>query len=270
MPSIQPRFITGVLGVPDYTALQLREPRSRVALVIPVINEGVRISGQLERIRAESPDVDVIIADGGSTDGSTEPEELTKFGVNTLLQKTGPGRLSAQLRMAFHHSLRDCSYDAVITMDGNGKDGVEGIDKVLKALREGADFVQGSRFITGGNAENTPVSRLLAIRLIHAPLTSLGAGHWFTDSTNGFRGHSRRLLLDPRLSIFREVFDAYELLAYLPIRASRLGFKVLEVPVSRTYPNDQEIPTKIRGTLSHLKLVRVLLSAILGSFDPKP
>ena len=54
----------------------------------------------LERIQKLPLAADIIIGDGGSTDGSNSPELLRGLGVRSLLIKTGPGRLSAQMRMA--------------------------------------------------------------------------------------------------------------------------------------------------------------------------
>ena len=70
------------------------------ALVIPVINEGERIRAQLQRIRHANLPLDVIIADGGSSDGSLAPDYMRDVGVTAVLTKTGPGNLGAQLRMA--------------------------------------------------------------------------------------------------------------------------------------------------------------------------
>ena len=210
----------------------------------------------------------MIIADGGSDDGTSDPTLLRNLGVTALLVKRGPGRLSAQLRMAFGYAL-DAGYQGVLTMDGNGKDGAEGISRIIGALDAGMDFVQGSRFVRGGRAVNTPFARLIGITLVHAPLISVGARRRFTDTTNGFRGHSRALLEDPQVDVFRKVFDSYELLAYLPVRAARLGHRTCEVPVSREYPSAQPTPTKIHGTSAHLQLVRVLLRAVTGAFDPE-
>jgi dolichol-phosphate mannosyltransferase len=64
------------------------------------------------------------------------------------------------------------------------------------------------------------------------------------------------------------VFDTYELLAYLPIRAARLGYVCTEVPVTRAYPPAGEIPTKIHGRRAQLELVRILARAASGRYDP--
>ena len=137
--------------------------------------------------------------------------------------------------MGYAYALRQ-GYQGIVTIDGNDKDIVDAIPAFIQAMREGWDMVQGSRFIPGGKAINTPLSRLLAIKLIHAPLIRFGARFPYTDTTNGYRGYSRRFLLDPRVQPFRDLFDTYELLAYMSVRGPRLGFKTKEIPVTRRYP----------------------------------
>src|SRR5207344_3008292 len=158
--------------------------RSPWCVVIPVINEGERIRHLLDRMSALGIDatVDVLVVDGGSNDGSLAPDALQERGVRALLVKTGPGRLSAQLRCAYAFAL-DQGYEGILTIDGNDKDDPEAIPRFIDALKSGFDFVQASRFLPGGVAENTPVSRDLAIRLIHAPMLSLFSGFRWTDTT---------------------------------------------------------------------------------------
>jgi glycosyltransferase involved in cell wall biosynthesis len=254
-------------GVPTYSILEFQPKDKKFALVIPVINESYRIIEQLRKIKQINPDVDVIIADGGSTDESSIFFQSGNHDLRTVLIKKGYGQLSSQLRMAFHYCASQ-GYEAVITMDGNDKDGPSGISTIAQALDEGFDFVQGSRFIRGGIALNTPLKRYFAIRLIHAPLTSIAAGRWFTDTTNGFRGYRIKALESEEISIFRDVFVGYELLAYLQIRLSKTGYKVCEVPVSRIYPENKKVPTKIRGIRSQLKILSILLKSSFGSFNP--
>lgn len=97
----------------------------------------------------------MIVADGGSTDSSVNAEFVSALPVRAVLVKTGPGKLSAQLRMAYAWCL-DEGYEGIITMDGNGKDGAEAIASMCAKLAEGYDYVQGSRYLPGGKAENTP------------------------------------------------------------------------------------------------------------------
>jgi dolichol-phosphate mannosyltransferase len=253
--------------VPASEITVLAEKRHDYALVIPVINEGERIRRQLTKIAAINAAADIVIADGGSTDGSLALDVLRAAGCRALLVKTGPGRLSAQLRMAYAWAL-DQGYRGVITIDGNGKDGVEAIDTFVAALDAGYDYVQGSRYIAGGRAINTPLDRKIAGRLIHAPLLSLAGRHWYTDTTNGFRGYSARYLGDVRVAPFRNVFERYALLFYLTVRAGQLGYRTSEIPVTRAYPEGETTPTKIAGLSGRIDMLKELVAVALGRFNP--
>jgi dolichol-phosphate mannosyltransferase len=253
--------------VPASEITVLAEKRHDYALVIPVINEGERIRRQLTKIAAINAAADIVIADGGSTDGSLALDVLRAAGCRALLVKTGPGRLSAQLRMAYAWAL-DQGYRGVITIDGNGKDGVEAIDTFVAALEAGYDYVQGSRYIAGGRAINTPLDRKIAGRLIHAPLLSLAGRHWYTDTTNGFRGYSARYLGDVRVAPFRNVFERYALLFYLTVRAGQLGYRTSEIPVTRAYPEGETTPTKIAGLAGRIDMLKELVAVALGRFNP--
>jgi hypothetical protein len=99
-------------------------------------------------------------------------------------------------------------------------------------------------------------------------MISLAAGTRYTDTTNGFRAYSRRLLADPRVAPLRDVFMGYELHYYLAIRAARLGFRVVETPVTRRYPASGKTPTKISPVRGNLRVLRTLAAAVLGRFDP--
>ncbi len=237
-------------------------------VVIPVINEGERIRSLLTRM-AKLGIVglaDIIIVDGGSTDGSLEEGFLKQIGVRDVLRKTGPGRLSAQLRCAYAYAL-DQGYEGIVTIDGNDKDDPEAIARFIDMLASGFDFVQASRFIEGGVAENTPALRDLAIRFIHAPMLSLFSGFRWTDTTQGFRAYSRKLLLDSAVAPFRDIFMSYELLAYLSYRAPRLGYRCIEIPTVRKYPKG-EVPTKISAFKGNLSVLATLFRACFGRYNP--
>lgn len=261
--------VSGNKGVPDYEKYEYAPKASRWCVLIPVINEGERILTQLQRMKqADIPaQADIYLCDGGSTDGSTQEERLRELGVNTLLVKTGPGRQGAQLRMGIFEALRR-GYDGVVTVDGNNKDSVESIPLFLEKLQQGFDFVQGSRFVAGGRAVNTPPARWLAVRLIHAPVISLTAHRRFTDTTNAFRAYSRTYLTHPKVQPLREVFSGYELLAYLSVRASQIGLKTCEVPVARVYPKQGATPTKIKGMRGNAQLLKILWENAQGKYAP--
>ena len=239
--SLQPVPIQNVPGVPDYTCTAFLPKSSDYCLLIPVINEGSRILTELGRAQKAGVDrlVDIVICDGGSTDGSMNPDTLELYGVNTLL-----------------------------TIDGNNKDSIEDVPEFVAKLKEGYDLVQGSRFIPGGHAINTPKTRYAAVRLIHAPIISAAAHQWFTDTTNAYRAYSREYLTHPDVQPLRDVFMGYELLAYLSIRATQLGLRACEVPVTRAYPASGKTPTKISGFKGNSNLLQVLFAAATGKYNP--
>ncbi|MEO6876904.1 MAG: glycosyltransferase family 2 protein [Gemmatimonadaceae bacterium] len=254
-------------GVPAYDKQVFAPKRHRYCVVVFVINEGERIRRQLEQMAPLAEQIDIVVADGGSTDASLEPRALAAMGVRALLVKRSSGKLSAQMRMAFAFGL-DEGYDGVVVIDGNGKDDVSAIPHFVELLDVGYDHIQGSRYILGGQGINTPLSRTVAVKALHAPLISLAAGTRYTDTTNGFRAYSRRLLTDPRVQPLRDIFNGYELHYYLAIRAARLGFRVTETPVTRRYPSSGKTPTKISPVKGNLAILRTLAAAAFGRFNP--
>ncbi len=255
--------------VPSYSTTFWNGRSRPHCVVIPVINEGERILNLLRRMAAvKIADIaDVIIVDGGSTDGSLEPQRLQELGVRGLLVKTAPGKLSAQLRCAYAFVL-DEGYTGIVTIDGNDKDDPDAIPRFIEAIEQGYDFIQASRFLAGGVAENTPKSRDFAIRFIHAPMLSLASGFHWTDTTQGFRAYSRAMLLDPRVAPFRDEFSTYELLAYLSYRVPKLGYRCVELPTVRRYPKG-EVPTKISSVRGNLSVLQVLMKACAGHYNPR-
>ncbi len=257
-------------GVPDFESFEISDKSSDYCVLIPIINEGSRILSELQRAKDAGVDkiADIIICDGGSTDGATELEKLKGLSVNTLLVKTGVGKQGAQLRMGLYYALKR-GYTGFVTIDGNNKDSIEDVYKFIDKLKDGYDLIQGSRFIRGGVAENTPISRYLAVRLIHAPVISLTAGKWYTDTTNAYRGYSKRYITDKRLNPFRDIFSGYELLAYLSTAANKLNLRSCEVAVSRVYPKGEEVPTKIKGFHGNSNLLKILFKNALGHYNYK-
>ncbi|MBR2725718.1 glycosyltransferase family 2 protein [Candidatus Saccharibacteria bacterium] len=258
----------GVWQVPKYKKTEFRKKANKYCLLIPIINEGEKIKKELLRSQKHKIDtkVDIIICDGGSTDGSTDEKMLKELGINALLVKDDKGKQGAQLRMGLDFALKR-GYEGVITIDGNNKDSIEDVPKFIKKLDEGYDLVQGSRFIKGGKAVNTPLIRNVAVTAIHAPVISLTAGEEFTDTTNAYRAYSRNYLMNEAVQPMRDIFETYELLAYLSVRASQLGMKTCEVPVERAYPKKGKTPTKISPIKGNWELFRILFANLRGKYN---
>lgn len=257
-------------GVPRFECREYGPKEKDYVVLIPIINEGDRIVKELKRACKYNIEdcADIVICDGGSTDGCTEEKRLKKLKVNTLLIKDDTGKQGAQLRMGIWWALQR-GYKGIITIDGNNKDSIEDVPHFIKKLEEGYDFIQGSRFVKGGKAINTPLVRTISVKCIHAPVISLTAHHRFTDTTNAYRAYSARYLTDKRVQPLRDIFMTYELLAYLSVRATQIGMKVCEIPVTRAYPKIGKTPTKISFFKGNSELMKILFKNAAGAYKPR-
>ena len=256
-------------GVPQFECTEYAKKSKDYVVLIPIINEGDRIHKELYRAKKNniSEYADIVICDGGSSDGCTDENKLRKLDVNTLLVKQDEGRQGAQLRMGIWWAL-ERGYEGIITIDGNNKDSIEDVPRFIEKLKEGYDLIQGSRFVKGGRAVNTPLIRMISVKLIHAPIISITAHHRFTDTTNAYRGYSARYLRDERVKPLRDIFMTYELLAYLSVRATQIGMKACEIPVTRAYPKKGKTPTKISFFKGNSELMKRLLKNAVGKYNP--
>lgn len=257
-------------GVPKFECTEYNEKSKEYVVLIPIINEGERIINELKRAyKYNVADyADIVICDGGSTDGCTEEARLKKLRVNTLLVKQDFGKQGAQLRMGIWWAL-ERGYKGIITIDGNNKDSIEDVPRFIEKLKAGYDLIQGSRFVKGGKAINTPFIRTISVKLIHAPIISFTAHQRFTDTTNAYRAYSARYLKDDRVIPLRDIFMTYELLAYLSVRATQIGMKACEIPVTRAYPKTGKTPTKISFFKGNSELMKILLKNARGAYNPK-
>ena len=231
-----------------------------VIAIVPVFNEAAKIGEVVARIPREIVD-EVLIADDGSTDGSADVARSFGAQVISLEATLGVGAaLLAGYRYAIEHG-----YDVAVTIAGNNKDAPEEIPLLLDPIAEDrADFVQGSRFLKrGANLGAMPVYRQIATRL-HPLLFSLVARRWVTESTNGFRAVRTSVLSDPRLDLSQTWLRQYELEPYLYLRSIQLGYRTVEVPVTKIYPPKRLGQTKMKPITDWWSILRPLVYVGFG------
>jgi dolichol-phosphate mannosyltransferase len=242
--------------------------KNNYLLVIPNLNEGLELKKLIKKIFFFKINklVDILVVDGGSNDKSIDLSFLKK-NISTLIVIKNNTGLSRQLQYAYSFSKKK-NYFATITIDSNGKDDPRRIINFIKKIEDGYDFVQGSRFVKGGKELYTPLLRIFAIRFIHAPILSFFSGFKWTDTTQGFRCYKNILFKDYNLDIFRNVFQKYELLAYLNYKVPRLNYRCVEIPTNRIYKkNIGTQNSKIKGVVGYWVIFKTLLMACLGVFD---
>jgi len=231
-----------------------------VIAVAPVLDEEQKIGQVVRRMPRDVVD-ELLVVDDGSRDDSVRVSEAGGARVVKLGATLGVG---AALRTGFRLALEG-GYDVCVVIAGNNKDSPEEIPLLLDPIAEGrADFVQGSRFLkAGANFGEMPGYRRLATR-IHPLLFSLVAGRRVSESTNGFRAVHRRILEDPRIDLAQTWLDQYELEPYLYLKAIRLGYRTVEVPVTKVYPPRSLGQTKMRPISGWWSILRPLVWVGLG------
>lgn len=232
----------------------------RILCIAPCYNELHKIDKVVSRIIAAAVVDEILVVDDGSTDGS--PDTAKALGATTLpLGKTlGVG---TAIRKGIAYGI-DNHFDIIVIIAGNNKDEPQEIVKLVSPItREGFDFVQGSRFKSGGYYGKMPLYRIIATK-IHPLLFSLVSGKWVTDSTNGFRAFKASLFQDQRINIWQEWLDEYELEPYLYYKAIKLGYKTTEVPVTKIYPPKKLGYTKMQPITGWWSILRPLFLLGLG------
>lgn len=233
----------------------------------PVLNEEQKIGEVVRRMPRDVVD-EVLVIDDGCTDRSPEVARAHGATILALGRTVGVG---AALRDGLKYAQKQ-GYDVAVVVAGNNKDSPEEIPLLLDPIADGrADFVQGSRWLKrGANFGPMPLYRKLATRL-HPVLFSLAARRRVTDSTNGFRAVRTSLFDDPRIDLDEDWLDEYELEPFLFLKAIRLGYSVVEVPVTKVYPPKKLGQTKMKPLTGWWSILRPLAYVGLGlRKQPKP
>jgi len=231
----------------------------RVLAATFAYNEGDKIRRTLARHPTERS-YDLLVHDDGSTDGALDRIDSR---IVVLRSATNHG-IGASMKRVFQYAL-DHEYDVLVIHAGNDKDDPLEIPRLLAPIERGdADFVQGSRFLGGGGFGNMPSYRVVGTRLVHPLIFSIAARKRVTESTNGFRAFRTALLRDPRIDWRQDWLDKYELEPYLMLKAIRLGYRHVEVAVTKIYPPRALGYTKMRPFVDWWSIVRPVVYLGLG------
>jgi len=205
-----------------------RQGLGRVVVVIPTYNEADNLAWIVGRLRTAVPEVDVLVVDDGSPDGTGAiANELARADTQvSVVHRTVKAGLGAAYLHGFSVALGR-GYDVVGEMDADGSHQPEQLPLLLAAL-EDADLVIGSRWVRGGRVVNWPLSRkLLSVGGNLYARVLLGIA--VRDVTAGYRLFRRSTL---------EVIDlagvessGYCFQVDLAWRTTKAGQRVVEVPI---------------------------------------
>ena len=193
----------------------------RVLLIVPAHNEEESLPRTLAEVRAVVPDLDLLVVDDGSYDGTSRVARASGVEVVRHPVNLGVGgALQTGFRWAYEHG-----YDIGVQLDADGQHDPSYLSALLAPVIEGRCNVSiGSRYLahTGYRA---PIHRRLGM-LLFSGIVRMALGQRITDTTSGFRAYDRSVMEVCRLDFPKDFPDAP-----LLISLARRGFLLLEVPV---------------------------------------
>jgi dolichol-phosphate mannosyltransferase len=200
----------------------------RAVMVIPTFNEVENLADVVARVRRCVPDVDVLVVDDASPDGTGALADrlAAEDRQVRVLHRSAKEGLGAAYAEAFRVALAE-GYDLIGEMDADGSHQPEQLPRLLSAVAD-ADLVVGSRWVPGGSVVNWPWHRRALSRAGNL-YTRLLLGIAVRDSTAGFRVFRRQTLERIRLEEVQSLGYAFQV--ELVYRTLRAGLRVREVPI---------------------------------------
>jgi dolichol-phosphate mannosyltransferase len=205
--------------------------------IIPVYNTTANLVKILAEFEDKTIDEICLVVDCAPED-DLERIEKTAAKIQTpvhIISKKERKGIGYAIREGINYAIGK-GYDIAVVMAGNGKDQPSEISRLLTPiLKEGYDYVQGSRFLPGGKRVKNPFLRGVFSRVFPF-IWTLFTNVRCTDVTNGFRAYKLKIFSDKRINIWQSWLDDYQLEYYIHYKVLTLGYKTKEAPVSKIYP----------------------------------
>ena len=204
---------------------------SNCLVIIPTYNEAENIVEMIEMIFSLDKDFDLLIIDDASPDGTAElvKSRLPFYKDQLFLEeRTGKLGLGTADIHGFRWALkRDYSY--IFELDADFAHDPEDRVKLRHACEhQGAEMAIGSRYVTGVNVVNWPMSRLM-LSYFASHYVRLITGMPINDTTAGFKCYHRSVLETLELDNIK--FMGYAFQIEMKFLAWKYGFSIAEVPI---------------------------------------
>ena len=200
-------------------------------VIIPTYNEKENVERMIRTVFSLSLSFHILIVDDGSPDGTAEiVKKLMKEFSDRLFIEERKGKLG--LGTAYIHGFRwalQRKYEYIFEMDCDFSHDPNDLIRLRKACLEGADVAVGSRYVKGGKIENWPVGRVL---MSYFASVYVRAVLWLgiRDTTAGFKCYKKSVL--EKINFDNIKFVGYAFQIEMKYTAYKLGFKVVEVPIT--------------------------------------
>lgn len=206
----------------------VRSEGGRTLVVLPTYDEAENILALCEQILELSPEIEVVVVDDASPDGTGDlvAERAVREPRLHLIRRSGKLGLGTAYLAGFRYGLDD-GYAQIFTMDADFSHNPRYIPEMLALMRD-RDVVIGSRYVPGGGIRNWPLHRRLLSFVANLYARTL-LGLPVRDCTSGFRGYAAHVLeaVDP----FETRASGYSFLEEMAVRVHRAGFRIGEIPI---------------------------------------
>ncbi len=201
----------------------------RTLVILPTYNEAENIEATLASLFEYNPEVDALVVDDGSPDGTADLVEKLRARdprVHLLKRATKDG-LGAAYRAGFAWGL-ERGYKLLVEMDADGSHRAADLPQLLKRAVE-ADLVIGSRWVSGGAVVNWPAHRQFLSRMGNRYARVMLRSS-IRDLTAGFRVYRAEVL--HHLLSHEIAAQGYSFQVEMAWLTERSGFQIVEVPIT--------------------------------------
>jgi len=236
-------------------------------VIIPTYRERENIAAIINAISSLPVSFDILIIDDNSPDGTAEivKNMQPSFPNLHILERSGKLGLGTAYITGFKWALEK-GYNYIFEMDADFSHDPNDLVRLLKECEEnGADLAIGSRYISGVNVVNWPLSRVL-MSYIASIYVRIITGMRIMDTTAGFKCYRREVLESIHPDKIRSVGYGFQI--EMKFTAWKLGYKVVEVPIIFT---DRKLgASKMSGGIFNEALWGVLRMKLRSTFTKYP
>jgi dolichol-phosphate mannosyltransferase len=198
-------------------------------VIIPTYNEIENIEAIVRAVFAQPVAFDVLVVDDNSPDGTAAKvlELQAEYPALHLEVRAGKSGLGTAYVHGFKWAIKN-KYEYIFEMDADFSHNPADLARLYEACHKGADLAIGSRYVTGVNVVNWPLSRVLMSYYASSYVRAI-TGMTIRDATAGFICYKRKVL--ESINLDRIKFVGYAFQIEMKYRTYANGFNIVEVPI---------------------------------------
>ena len=232
-------------------------------VIIPTYNEKENVEKMIRTVFSLPTTFEILIIEDNSPDGTGQiiknlQSEFT--GLLHIIERKGKLGLGTAYIAGFKWALEN-KYDYIFEMDCDFSHNPNDLERLYKAVTDGADVAIGSRYISGINVVNWPLGRVLMSYLASVYVRFI-TGMKIMDTTAGFKCYRRKVL--ETINLDKIKLKGYGFQIEMKFTAYKLGFNIVEVPI--IFTDRKEGSSKMSGGIFNEALWGVLKMKIASFF----